>query len=439
MTPLDTLLADAATFVRRFVRLPVHADDALVLWMAHAWAIDGAHATLYFYIDSPEPRCGKTRTLEVSAALLPDPLPAVSATEAALFRSLASGHCTLLLDELDALFAGSSERAEPIRALLNAGNRRGTSIPRCVGPTHEVQRFDVFGPKILAGISGKLPQTLRDRSLRVSMRRKLPGETVERWLPHRHGDEIDALRGRLEQWAADATATLIDAEPTLPAELDDRAAEGWEPLLAIADMAGGDWPARARAAALALSADGEVADEASLGMKLLAALRDHWPADADVMSSASLLEAINGDDETPFGGFRDGAGLNARGMAKMLKGYGARPRTVRLADGSTPKGYARGDLTDAWSRYLPGPVGDASIRHNATTPVNTGDSADPNPPQDPRCGGSENAEIPREHCDVADVADRNRGDGANGVNGDGPEVDQDTLARLQRIAEEAES
>jgi len=59
---------------------------------------------------------------------------------------------------------------------------------------------------------------------------------------------------------------------TVPEELHDRAADSWEPLLAIADRAGGSWPMRARLAAVALSSEEDM--PASAGIRLLADVRE---------------------------------------------------------------------------------------------------------------------------------------------------------------------
>ena len=107
----------------------------------------------------------------------------------------------------------------------------------------KVKDFSVFCPKVLAGIdTGKLPETVRDRSIVLPLKRRRKDETVER-LRHRVVEPQAApLRDALEAWAKEATEGLGDAFPHLPDELSDRAADGWEPLFAIADLAGGSGP-----------------------------------------------------------------------------------------------------------------------------------------------------------------------------------------------------
>src|SRR5205823_4148061 len=120
----------------------------------HTYAIDAAYATPYVLILSPEKRSGKTRLIEVLAELVREPWSVVGASEAALFRRLAERRPTLLLDEIDAVFGSATERTEPVRAILNAGNRRGATVARCVGQgrVQQVEDFAVYSAKVLAGI-----------------------------------------------------------------------------------------------------------------------------------------------------------------------------------------------------------------------------------------------------------------------------------------------
>jgi hypothetical protein len=323
----------------------------VALWVMHTYAIDGAHATPYLLLLSPEKRSGKTRGQEVLELLVARPWRVTGASEAAIYRRIAQEKPTLLLDEIDAVFATFSERTQPLRAILNAGNRPGACVARCVGERgEEVQDFPVFSAKCLAGIdTGSLPDTIRDRSIELAMRRRTSAEPVERFR-HRFADvEAEPLRAWLGWWATMEEAGLRDADPTIPSELDDRAAEAWEPLLAIADLAEGEWPRRAREAAVRLSASG--GPEQSNGSLLLAAVREAF-GEADRMATADLLTAINADEELPFGGWHDGRGLDARGLARTLGPYEVRPRTIRTEDGGTPKGYLREQFVEVWERWL---------------------------------------------------------------------------------------
>jgi hypothetical protein len=321
----DQLLDDTISFLRRFI---VFADDAqpcaIALWLLHTHALAAAECTPYLNVESAEKRSGKSRLLEVLGALAHSSVHVANLSEAALFRMLGS-EPTLLVDEVDALFASGTERTEALRGVLNAGNRRGTDVIRCVGPNHTPTPFKVFSPKALGGIdAGRLPETVRDRSVTLRLKRKVPGERVERLLWPKVRPYADALRERIAEWGEQHVEQLAGHEPVLPTELDDRAAEAWWALLAIADLAGGDWPARARTAAVELHAAG-VAEDESRGVLLLTDLRAVFTdlravfAQSLARFSRDVLEALNGLDESPWGAWHEGKGLRARDLAKRLK------------------------------------------------------------------------------------------------------------------------
>lgn len=347
------LLAIIAAQVERYVVLPdVHARIAVALWTAHTWAFEGAHATPYLLVVSPEKRSGKSRLLEVLELLVRAPWRVSSTSEAAMFRKIDQSRPTLLLDEIDAIFGSATERTEPLRAVLNSGNRPGSSVARCVGDgaNQQVVDFSVYCPKILAGIdTGRVPDTITDRSIRIAMKRKTETERAAPFR-HRHAEEeTRPVREAAEAWGATHAEELLEAEPGLPAGLNDRTGEAWEPLLAIADLAGGRWPALAREAALGLV--GDDGDEPGHGGRLLAKLREVFDG-REAMTTIAILEAVNADEELPFGGWRHGDGLDARGLSRLLKPYGVKPRTIRL-DGETMKGYRSDQLEEAFARYLP--------------------------------------------------------------------------------------
>jgi uncharacterized protein DUF3631/Toprim domain-containing protein len=363
------LLDEVLAFVDRYVVLPGdHERFAQALWVAHTYAFDGAHATPYLLVLSAEKRSGKTRDLEALGLLVAKPWPVIGASEAAIFRKIDRDRPTMLFDEVDALWGSNTERTEPLRAVLNAGNRPGAAVARCTGEGGStVEDFGIYCPKALFGIdNGRIPDTQRDRSIVIRMVRKTNAEPVERFR-HRVADkEAQLLRRELAGWAAGAAVDLLlQAEPDLPLDLDDRAAEAWEPLLAIADMAGGDWPAKARSAALALSGDVD-RDEVTIGALLLGAIRDAF-GEVDRITTIELLAKINADEELPFGGWSDGNGLDGRRLAKLLKPYKVKPRSIRLDD-EVAKGYLRSQFEEVWERWLPLPAGTVTTVTSVTGP-----------------------------------------------------------------------
>jgi Protein of unknown function (DUF3631) len=167
------------------------------------------------------------------------------------------------------------------------------------------------------------------------------------------------LRDRLASWMKSCGDDLTNARPDMPDGVTDRAADVWEPLLAIADAAGGHWPELARTACVALVAAASVTDSQSLGVRLLADLRDVF-GDRDAMSTEAILSALHNMEEAPWADLR-GKPLNARGLASRLHEYGVRSRDVRIQEDATfgmttervLKGYRREDLHDVWARYVP--------------------------------------------------------------------------------------
>lgn len=349
------LLNDVVALLRRYVVLNAHAAIAVALWVVHTHAMEAAETTPYLHITSPEKRSGKSRLLEVLSLLVARPWPTSRVTASVLMRKLAKGMPTLLLDESDAAFGGEREYREALRALLDAGWRRGGAATISVKKRGdwEPQDFPVFGPKAIAGI-GKLPDTVADRSIPIVLKRRAPNEKVERFRWREASEAAGPLRERLEQWPSANLETLTEARPQIPTGLDDRATDGWEPLLAIADAIGGDWPQRARRAALALST-GEERDSESLGVRLLCDIRRVFQERAtDRLTSEELVKALGAMEEAPWGDL-GGKPLDTRMLAARLKPYGVKPGTIRVGNEEKPtlKGYYASSLSDAWRRYVP--------------------------------------------------------------------------------------
>jgi hypothetical protein len=360
------LLDDVAAFIERFVALPSeHALVASTLWAAHAHGLDCFESTPRIGYLAPERECGKTRALEIITLLVPNPMHAVNATPPALFRAVVD-HPTILYDEIDTVFGPRAKENEEIRGLLNAGHRRSGVAYRCVGEgtKQQVVAFPAYCAVAFAGI-GDLPDTIMSRTIVIPMRRRAPYERVEPFRARLHDAAGHQLRDRLASWMQSKVKELTEAWPDMPDGVTDRAADVWEPLLAIADAAGGSWPERARDACVALVAAASETASESLGVRLLTDLREVF-GDQQVMSTETILTALHEMDESPWADLR-GKPLDARGLANRLRKYEVRSQTVRVSTAingitvdATPKGYKREDLWDAWTRYLPVPLGGKS-------------------------------------------------------------------------------
>jgi Protein of unknown function (DUF3631) len=301
---------------------------------------------------------------------------AVNTTPAYLFRKVSdeAGPPTILYDEIDTLFGPKAKDNEDVRGMLNAGHRRGAVAGRCVtkGKTVVTEELPAYCAVALAGLND-LPDTIRTRSVIIRMRRRAPGERVEPWRHRVNAPQADPIAEDLARWAETSTDL---AWPEMPDGIEDRNADVWEALLAIADLAGGEWPKRARRAAVALVTAAAVDDKQSLGIQLLADLRIVF-GDADAMFTETILEKLHALEESPWGDLR-GKSLDARGLAGRLRKYEVHPKTVRVGD-NTAKGYKRDALADLWARYLSplrdsADTSDTTSQSSATQPEGVTDS-----------------------------------------------------------------
>lgn len=237
---------------------------------------------------------------------------------------------------------------EELRGVLNSGHSKGAAyVIRTVGEDHEPRQFSTWCPLAIAMI-GRPQATLKDRSIVVEMRRKRSDEKVERL----RGLTFEDLARKAARWVLDNQDQLAKADPRVPRSLDDRAADNWRPLLAIADSAGGEWPSRARAAAVVLSAARE---EATTGVMLLADLRDLFAErHANQLASGIIAEALGAMEGRPWADWRHGKPITMNQLARLLKEFKVIPATIRIGD-ETMKGYRLEDLQDAFDRYLPAP------------------------------------------------------------------------------------
>lgn len=350
--PVDgaQLLTDLSAMVRRFIICAQETADAVALWAAMTWLIDVVQVAPLAIITAPEKRCGKSQLLFLLGRLVARPLAASNISTAALFRTIDAWRPTLLVDEADAFMRDNEE----LRGLLNSGHTRdGAYIVRVVGDDHEPKRFNTWGAKALAGISAKtIAATLTDRALLLELRRKLPHEKVDR-LRYAETDLFETLAAKLCRFAEDNREAVRLARPILPPQLNDRAQDNWEPLLAIADAAGGAWPSLANKAALALSS--EVGAQQSIGVELLSDIREVFEAKkVDRISTADLIAALCGDDEKLWATYNRGFPIKPRQVAARLNEYGIRGNTIRV-NLTTAKGYMLAQFPEAFSRYLASP------------------------------------------------------------------------------------
>jgi Protein of unknown function (DUF3631) len=410
--PVDgaELLTEISATLPHYVRLSRAEYDAAALGMVHSHVFDFFDVMPIVTISSPQKRSGKTRLMRLAARVSPKALFISGNTAAFLVRAIDRDHPNVFADEFDAVTKGDPEKAEAMRAHINAlFDREGSYVGKCV-PTengHEPRRFTVWSTLWLAGIK-KPPPTIEDRAIRIQPKRKLPGDKVKS-LRLRDGPEFDVFRRKAARFAIDSERALRNANPSCPdglAEYSDRAADAWSPLFAIADVAGGDWLERAHRAALILSGlqddagdRGEAATDADDELALLMDVRtillaidalapeakdlraDKQIAVKALMTARSLADAGKEPDKPPkitpvIGGeqlanalglpalFPDrswsewahGRPIKSHHIVAILREYGILSKTVRFPDSAGVMwGFSRDALDDAFSRYVPSP------------------------------------------------------------------------------------
>jgi hypothetical protein len=341
------LLGDVRAFIRHFVVLDDAQADAVTLWAAATHAFESFACTGYLAISSAEKRSGKTLLLEVLELLVRDPLPTANISDAALFRAIQERKPTLLIDEIDAIFGKRAREREELRGILNAGYRRGAVTHRMGGPNNTtLQTFSVYCPKAFAGIGDSLPDTIADRAIPIRLRRRTREEPVERFRLRKVEAEGLSLRDRLGDWLEPHRDYLAESWPDLPDELDDRAQDVWEALLAVADMGG--WSERARASAIALMRGEEREDDSITGTLIRDIDTVFTANDDEPMKTADLLEGLHRFGESPWAEWH-GKPLTAHGLSRLLKPY--RIKTMPVYTGAeTVRGYKVEQFSDAFAQ-----------------------------------------------------------------------------------------
>lgn len=353
---LDTL----SDYFGRYLVLNEDQRTALAVWSLHTHIFDVFDTTPYLVITSAEPRCGKSRVFECLQPIVPNPRQLIALTEATLFRIVAQNP-TLLIDETDALFNSPtgqlSERQDQIRGILNSGYRRGATVARCLAGDHEVRDWPTYCPKALAGI-GHLPTTIEDRGLCIRLARRLASEEIERFR-FRVGIAWGIkLKPQIEAWAALARIQLANAEPDMPDELDDRAQDSYEALVAIGDYASEDWGERVRMALIALR-NMDTGTKESLGIRLfrdVGLFIDRLTTER--MATLDFLSVLYEEGEQPWEDWW-GASSSKKasvGLARILREYGVLPEQYKEA-GVKKRGYRIEQILGAYHRYLGNEVG----------------------------------------------------------------------------------
>jgi hypothetical protein len=368
----EELLDELEEVMKRFVVLPKFAAEALALFVVHTYAYELREISTYVGVESPEKRCGKTTLLGLLSKLVCRPVVAANISPPAFFQVIEEMKPTLLVDEADTFLQGNDE----LRGILNAGYRTDTAYVLRIGEGRNfkdealslrgtpgaklessgrgsgegqscsrVVKYSCWCPKVLCAI-GPFPETLADRCIVILMERKRNDEVCER-LRNLDGR---GLGERCARFVEENSAAIASARPEPPATLNDREAEIWEPLLAIADIAGGDWPEKARAAAAGLSSHGQ--ESRPIGSLVLDLGIAFVSEKVEKMLTRDLLPYLDASGSRPWTALLKGRReVTEIWLAQQLRPYGVRPRTLRIGE-MLGKGYLAAEVIGAGKRYV---------------------------------------------------------------------------------------
>ncbi|SFJ76281.1 Protein of unknown function [Streptomyces pini] len=364
------VLDELRAAIGRYVVLPSEeALTAVTLWVAASHIQPALQHAPRLAVVGPTKGCGKSRVLDVLYETVHQPMMTVNTSPAVVFRVIGKNPPTLLVDEADTIFGPKAGEKEDLRGLLNAGHQRNRPAWRISGPEHKPTAFPTFAMAALAGI-GDLPDTIMDRAVVLRMQKRKPGERIAPFRSRYSAPELNALREKLAAWLTPLRGTAAALVPAMPVE--DRAADTWEPLVIVADLAGGHWPASARAACLAMTRNEVVQDEqTTLKTRLLRDIRRVFDqaGDPEALRSQDVLAALAQDAEAPWAEYGT-KGLNAYHLANLLRDFGISPANHRFEQGRQAKAYARNQFLDAWARYCPDPAQPAPAPgHEAARPA----------------------------------------------------------------------
>jgi DNA-binding transcriptional regulator LsrR (DeoR family) len=122
------------------------------------------------------------------------------------------------------------------------------------------------------------------------------------------------------------------------------------PAVAIADLSGGEWPEKARQAAITIA---KVAtNEQSIGVMLFTDIKAIFEEQKkDSLSSGEIVTALGAIEGRPWAEWKGGKPITANALARLLKGHHIFPSPIWL-HGVQLRGYQLGHFDDVFARYL---------------------------------------------------------------------------------------
>ena len=355
---LATVLAG---ILQTYAVLPTAAAYVTTLWTLHTWLVKHFVMSPRLAITSPTKGCGKTTILRLLNKLTRRPKRAGSITPSALFRVVEQFQPTILMDENEKYM----EHGGDLHALICEGHCVGGTVLRVLGEKLELREFSVYGAVAFAR-NGRMPDDIEQRSIIIEMQRRLAAEELTSLRDDRSGP-WDQAASMCARWAGDVGERVTETDPEMGG-LINRVADNWRPLFTIADLIGGEWPARIRQAAAALAPrDGDSTN--TLLLADIKTLFDERKGDwADRMYSGMIVDGLIEIEGHPWADFnrKSKKPLTKNQLARLLAEFHIAPGTVKIGEQSL-KGYKRSQFEEAWKRYLaPEGVNETSQRHQPT-------------------------------------------------------------------------
>ena len=356
--PVDgaELLDEIADKIRAHVLLQEGDYRKAALYVAFTWTIDAFGVAPRLLLWSPEAGAGKTTLMTVLAAMVRRPVPSSNLSTSALFRAIDAWGPTLLMDEFDRV---DVEKKRELLSVLNSGHTRSMAFllrsePTGSGETWEPRRYSTWAAIVFARIGRRGDVAADSRCITIKLDRATREEAgkLKRFREDRLSDDLADLQRKMARWAADNHGLLRDEDPRMPEALYNRGADLWRPLVAIADLAGGDWPEGTRSIAVQAVAS---PDDPSYRTLALEDCRTVFDTRGEKrIPSKELVAAMRDLEDRPWGTWgKTEKGLNSHGLSGILGNFGIGTKDAKNSEGKNLKHYFRADFEKPWKQYRP--------------------------------------------------------------------------------------
>jgi putative DNA primase/helicase len=316
--PLVTILDTIKAQLTRFIVLRETQIAAITLWLAaaHLMRLPALAVEVFpkLAIQSKDPASGKTTLLKLVWNVLPSAKMWTYPSGAFLVRAIEQKYPSLCLDELQ-----YAEDKNLLR-VINAAHERALAYVPLLVPDPQggwtPREFHVWTPMALARL-GEFSTPQQSRSLVIWMLPKMRDERAER-LRRVEVPELVLCRRQLAAWAATVAEWL---EPEVPENLLNRDVQNWEPLINVANMAGGDWP---RAVIEAVEEAMDIERIPTVTVRLLSSIWQIFQPDPDqppaieFITSKELRAALIADPEEDWATINHGTAISFEYMRERL-------------------------------------------------------------------------------------------------------------------------